>query len=718
MGNRAPSDILFDQVVSKSKVCQDSHSPVNSKQKMPQTREKRDKAQKIIKQDTPTIFQLDDIPKFQKGKKRQLMKQPTHKKKTTISKKYRASLMNSMEEVESEPASLETLETSLTLNIEPCNSLAQGLHAGNAKCLKPYFTKKSKLGSAQRAKISQLNNKGYNLRGQRDKGAKSRQKQKISDWSIVTQNLQPDSDLSSIELPRDESVVPLSFLRKGSPVLFPLAQSIICNNSGDDLLMEEEEKMPWVSISSGPKDSQTEPGSSKYTFISTYTYGSTTAKSGSKVSSKSPTLFLSKAQSQLNSSLQKGKRNIKDMAFPDFISPIGSNKVKAAVQKETMPNTCPPVASEKKLQKCSTLFLESSSCQVPLESPGLTAIPSISGQLFDQRKQTSISGTLASTEMQQHDDKICASTQKDQEVTFSTMEKQQQDCKMRASTPKDQAVLVSLNLSPVCMASWDEEELGLPIRDSIEVNTSEIIVPSFLEQITDIPRINGSRKQTQNSSKINDVSNQQSEPRGKDINQRQPGLERPKSLSTKEQEEKYLSGSICKSHHSLQKRGSSSKESLCSSKEIVTEQKDSPTVNENEEGLKQFINTEQGTPLHTISFIKHPRSRNQSQGMEEFELEHGKADLTNMRHKNQKSSFSEKKECSVAKAKCPVQPVACAVESKRPVKFAASVNPHLPLCFVNRLCKQHRETQRQKMVSAGYLFSTNANMSKIELRQD
>ncbi|GFN73683.1 hypothetical protein PoB_000018900 [Plakobranchus ocellatus] len=60
-------------------------------------------------------------------------------------------------------------------------------------------------------------------------------------------------------------------------------------------------------------------------------------------------------------------------------------------------------------------------------------------------------------------------------------EKQWPVSKLRASTPKDKAIPISLSMSPVRMPSWDNDDLGLQLVESVEVNTSEILVPSLME---------------------------------------------------------------------------------------------------------------------------------------------------------------------------------------------------------------------------------------------
>ncbi|RUS78114.1 hypothetical protein EGW08_014122, partial [Elysia chlorotica] len=102
----------------------------------------------------------------------------------------------------------------------------------------------------------------------------------------------------------------------GSPLL-PLASSKICWDwTCDRSSQQDTDNLEWVSISSGPRDQQGTGGSSQYTYTSTYTYGSSTTKSENVTRKK---------QARLNSTVSKGKRNVQETEFPDFLSPISQN---------------------------------------------------------------------------------------------------------------------------------------------------------------------------------------------------------------------------------------------------------------------------------------------------------------------------------------------------------------------------------------------------------
>ncbi|GFS04645.1 hypothetical protein ElyMa_002916900 [Elysia marginata] len=781
---RATSDVIFDQVVLRDNIAQDSNTQADSKQKKGQSRKKKKEEKKKSEeqdgQDTLTMFELDHVPKVHKRRKRQLMTQAPPKEKSTSKKKQKALPNKALKERADEiPTSQETADSSIALYIETNHTVKQDVQAKGAKRFKKHAKKKGKPDREEVPKVPKKSSKGYNLR-QQAMGKSTSGKcgsRKAHELCAVEKNLPSVSDLddSSMEIARDDSVIPMSFLRKGSP-LFPLALSNVYGDSAADLFLDEEEidKMAWVSISSGPKDQVSVKDSSQYTFISTYTYGSTTSKSGSKRTSQSPTVFLHKKPPHLNSSVQKGKRDIKDMKFPDFISPIFSKKAQPLTAKKADPKFSLSSTSKKKLRKCSTQLLESGSCQAPLDSPGLTTIASGTNQHGgggDHRKSSSSDSGA-------------------DEVT----RKQHPDGKVRASTPKEPAVLVSLSLSPVRAASWGDEELGFPVMESIEVNTSEIIVPSLM-QITDLPRRDQSALENceehcdlvQVPETETDVcSNPTAEPRHSPSS-KQPNSKKTTTSDVGELERRDLSCNRPDCHQS--KQGNKNffefriSEDVPENKDDLAVKKDNGQRNKksfnhfkqpahtspghakesrltasrpnlskrlsklNQDSTKQIpsapLLVEETSKQAAFQTMKSPEAcvvdmsksskefksnellKNQStcqelkqvtqvedqQGAETSEIEADNEDFINLRPQNHENAPIEESGCSTAGSSLTKHlPAFDAAQVRKLNKSAYAENSHLRLCFVNRLCRQHREAQKLAIISKDFPFSISPSL--------
>ncbi|GFN73685.1 hypothetical protein PoB_000019100 [Plakobranchus ocellatus] len=264
------------------------------------------------------MFCINQKPK----KKKQMCRLETKKK-------ARSPVNRKLANEEAQKLSFESEGTSPSLNIEVCKcnykySPAKKTIDDQRNHL---WKKGSKLDSGEKKKDSLKYNKGSWPK--RNTGtARSNNKcglNSTQDWSVTETFWDPN--LSSIEIARDNNVIPMSFLRKGSPLL-PLVLSNVGNDTSLGISRhayhdkEDLEKLPWVTISSGPCDQSSTQGGSQYTYISTYTYGSTTTTSGTKKGCKSPTVFMQKKPAYLNSSVQKGKSDISEVEFPDFISPI------------------------------------------------------------------------------------------------------------------------------------------------------------------------------------------------------------------------------------------------------------------------------------------------------------------------------------------------------------------------------------------------------------